>query len=283
MTAAPGMAASQAAALTFDNVQVRYPARASLAIAGVSLDATYGSVTAISGPNGSGKSTLVRALLRRIPLAAGRILIDGTPLSSVPLRLAARQVAVVPQREELAFPLSVREYVALGRFPHAGLWGGATTDDAAAVSAAVERTAIGDLAHRQTDELSGGEWQRVRIARALAQGGRTIVLDEPTTFLDVGHEMAVFELLAGLAASGMAVLLITHQLNLVARFADTVVLLHRGLVAAVGPPREVMAGATLERVYDWPLVVGQDPAVGAPMLIPLRSRDVPRSPSGLRP
>ncbi len=282
MTAASS-ATARTAALTFDNVQVRYPARPSLAIAGVSLDATYRSVTAISGPNGSGKSTLVRALLRRVPLAAGRILIDGTPLSSVPLRLAARQVAVVPQREELAFPLSVREYVALGRFPHAGLWGGVQTDDAAAIAAAIERTAIGDLAHRQTDELSGGEWQRVRIARALAQGGRTIVLDEPTTFLDVGHEMAVFELLAGLAAGGMAVLLITHQLNLVARFADTVVLLHRGAVAAVGPPREVMAGATLERVYDWPLVVGQDPAVGAPMLIPLRSRDVPRSPSGLRP
>ena len=270
-------------ALAFDNVQVRYRAGASLAIAGVSLDAPYGAMTAITGPNGSGKSTLVRALLRRVPLAGGRILVDGTPLSSVPLRVAARQVAVVPQREELAFSLSVREYVALGRFPHGGLWGGASTDDAAAVAAAVQRTGIGDLVHRQTDELSGGEWQRVRIARALAQGGHTIVLDEPTTFLNVGHEMAVFELLAGLASAGMAVVLITHQLNLVARFAHTVVLLHRGSVAAIGPPREVMAGATLERVYDWPLVVGQDPAVGAPMLIPLRSRDVPRSSSGHRP
>jgi iron complex transport system ATP-binding protein len=114
----------------------------------------------------------------------------------------------------------------------------------------------------------------------LAQGGDTIVLDEPTTFLDVGHEMAVFELLASLAAGGMAVLLITHQLNLVARFAQTVVLLHRGLVAATGSPVDVMAGPILERVYDWPLVVGRDPAVGAPMLIPLRSRDVPRSPAG---
>ena len=281
MTAGPS-SRSAVAALAFDNVQIRYPARPTLAIAGVSLEATYGTVTAISGPNGSGKSTLVRALLRRVPLAAGRILIDGTSLSSVPLRLAARQVAVVPQREELAFPLSVREYVMLGRFPHGRIWGGGSSDDAPAVAAAVARTGIDDLTMRQTDELSGGEWQRVRIARALAQGGRIIVLDEPTTFLDLGHEMAVFELLAGLAASGMAVLLITHQLNLVARFAHTVVLLHRGSVAAVGPPREVMAGATLERVYEWPLVVGQDPAVGAPMLSPLRSRDVPRS-SGPRP
>jgi len=282
MTAGMAGPTRTGAALTFDNVQVRYRARASLAIAGVSLDATYGTVTAITGPNGSGKSTLVRALLRRVPLAGGRILVDGTPLSSVPLRVAARQVAVVPQREELAFSLLVREYVALGRFPHGGVWGGASPDDAAAVAAAIQRTGITDLVNRQTDELSGGEWQRVRIARALAQGGNIMVLDEPTTFLDVGHEMAVFELLAGLAAAGMAVVLITHQLNLVARFAHSVVLLHRGTVAAVGAPREVMAGATLERVYEWPLVVGQDPAVGAPMLIPLRSRDLPRSSSGPR-
>jgi iron complex transport system ATP-binding protein len=132
----------------------------------------------------------------------------------------------------------------------------------------VSRTRIADLWSRHTDELSGGEWQRVRIARALAQGGDTIVLDEPTTFLDVAHEMTVFELLADLARGGMAVLLITHQLNLVARFAQHMVLLHRGIVAAVGTPRDVMVGETLERVYEWPLVVGQDPAVGAPMLIP---------------
>jgi iron complex transport system ATP-binding protein len=278
-SAVPSDPSVRAAALAFENVQIRYPAQSDLAVAGVTLEVMYGRITAVTGPNGSGKSTLVRALLRRIPLAAGRILVDGSPLVSVPLRVAARHVAVVPQREDLAFPLSVREYVALGRFPHIGVWGRSTAVDATAVATAVTRTAIEDLLSRQTDELSGGEWQRVRIARALAQGGDTIVLDEPTTFLDVGHEMAVFELLASLATGGMAVLLITHQLNLVARFAQTVVLLHRGLVAATGAPADVMAGPTLERVYDWPLVVGRDPAVGAPMLIPLRSRDVPRSPS----
>jgi iron complex transport system ATP-binding protein len=268
------------AALVFDGVQIRYASRATLAVAGVTLRADYGAVTAVTGPNGSGKSTLVRALLRRVPLVSGQILIDGAVLSSVPARVAARRVAVVPQREDLAFPLTVREYVALGRFPPASVWSRTTAEDRTAIDGAVGRTGIGDLWSRRTDELSGGEWQRVRIARALAQGGDTVVLDEPTTFLDVGHEMAVFELLADLAASGMAVLLITHQLNLVARFAQTVVLLHRGVVAAVGSPRDVMVGPTLERVYDWPLVVGQDPAVGAPMLIPLRARDVSRSPSG---
>jgi iron complex transport system ATP-binding protein len=125
---------------------------------------------------------------------------------------------------------------------------------------------------RRTDELSGGEWQRVRIARALAQGARALVLDEPTTFLDIAHEMAVFELLDALAREGQAVLLVSHQLNLVARFADHIILLHHGSIAAAGTPAEVMRGEVLERVYEWPLVVTRDPAVGAPVLVPLRGR-----------
>jgi iron complex transport system ATP-binding protein len=131
--------------------------------------------------------------------------------------------------------------------------------------------------HRSTAELSGGEWQRTRLARALAQGGDAIVLDEPTTFLDVAHEMAMFELFAELAAEGMAVMVVSHQLNLVARFAGHIVLLDGGRVAASGPPTDVMTGAVLERVYQWPLVVLRDPAVGAPALLPLRRSRRPRS------
>ena len=280
---APTRSTSTGEALRFDDVRIAYPGQSGLAVGGVTLQADHGAVTAITGPNGSGKSTLVRALLRRVPLAGGRILIHGVEHTALAPRIAARHVAVVPQREDLTFPLSVREYVALGRFPHAGLWGRSGVVDADAIASAVSRTAIESLLHRETDALSGGEWQRVRIARALAQGGDTVVLDEPTTFLDVAHEMAVFELLAALAASGMAVVLITHQLNLVARFAQTVVLLHRGVVAAIGSPRDVMDGPTLERVYEWPLVVGRDPAGGAPMLIPLRSRDLTRTSSNPRP
>jgi iron complex transport system ATP-binding protein len=186
----------------------------------------------------------------------------------------AKRVAVVTQREELAFPLGVEEYVALGRFPHLGGWRGARATDRAAVAWAMERAEVDAFARdqRTLTELSGGEWQRVRLARALAQEGEALVLDEPTTFLDVAHEMAVFELLHQLAADGLAVLLVSHQLNLVARFADEIVLLHDGRVAAAGRPDDVMQAAVLERVYEWPLVVTHDPAVGAPALVPLRVR-----------
>jgi iron complex transport system ATP-binding protein len=164
----------------------------------------------------------------------------------------------------------VREYVALGRYPHLGLWRAATSADDVAVDEALEQAGVSTLAGRDTDALSGGEWQRVRIARALAQKTPALVLDEPTTFLDVAHEMAIFELLSSLARSGLAVLLVSHQLNLVARFADTIVLLNEGKIATSGPPRDVMKADRLESIYGWPVVVTHDPAVGAPALVPLR-------------
>jgi iron complex transport system ATP-binding protein len=256
--------------IAFERVEVRYPRAPRAAVDEVSLDVPAGSVTAVAGPNGSGKSTLVRALLGRVPLSGGRIAVEGESARTLAPRELARRVAIVTQREEPTFPLPVRDYVALGRYPHTGPWGTTTAADRRAVAAAVDEAEVGELAGRRTDELSGGEWQRVRIARALAQGGRALVLDEPTAFLDVAHEMAVFELLARLAGRGMAVLLVSHQLNLVARFAHAIVLLHHGRVAAAGPPREVMQAGTLERVYEWPLVVTHDPAVGAPALVPLR-------------
>ncbi|MEX2178639.1 MAG: ABC transporter ATP-binding protein, partial [Gemmatimonadaceae bacterium] len=139
-----------------------------------------------------------------------------------------------------------------------------------AVEGAMRMAEVGALERRSVQELSGGEWQRVRFARALAQGGDAFVADEPTTFLDIAHEMAVFELLGRIAREGRAVLLVSHQLNLVARFADRLVLLHDGVVAAAGTVHEVMRAEILERVYAWPLVVTRDPAVGAPSLVPLR-------------
>jgi iron complex transport system ATP-binding protein len=256
--------------IRFEDVVLRYPRGDQPVVRGVTLEALRGQMTALVGPNGSGKSTLVRALLGRLSPERGRVTIDGVSMAGLDRRAISRVVAIVPQREEPAFPSSVRDYVALGRYPHATWRNALGAGDRAAVAAAIERAGIGALAGRRTDELSGGEWQRARIARALAQGGEAIVLDEPTTFLDIAHEMAVFELLHGLARSGHAVLLVSHQLNLVARFADRIVLLHGGEVAAAGEPGDVMRGDVLERVYEWPLVVSRDPAVGAPVLVPLR-------------
>ena len=258
--------------IAFTHVSVRYRGSRVRALDDVSITAPAGTLTAVVGPNGSGKSTLVRALVGQVPLEQGAITVDDLPMRDDVRGALARRVAVVTQREEPAFALGVRQYVALGRYPHLGLWRGPTRADAEAIDRAVERTEIEPYLDRTITELSGGEWQRVRLARALAQGGGSLVLDEPTTFLDVGHEMAVFELLDALARQGMAVLLVSHQLNLVARFAQSIVLLHRGTVAAAGTPADVMQGPTLERVYEWPLVVTRDPAVGAPALVPLRGR-----------
>ena len=256
--------------IAFRDAVIRYRHAGANAVDGVSFAAPDGALTAVAGPNGSGKSTLVRALLQLEPMRAGSATVDDQPLAALDRRALARRVAIVPQRESLVFALPVREYVAFGRYPHEGPWRAAGADDAAAIERAITLAGVAEFAARSTHELSGGEWQRVRIARALAQGGRTLVLDEPTTFLDVAHEMAMFELFARLAHDGMAVLLVSHQLNLVARFADQIVLLHHGRVAAAGAPAQVMRGDVLERVYDWPLMITRDPAVGAPALIPLR-------------
>jgi iron complex transport system ATP-binding protein len=260
--------------ISFRDVVVRYDT-GKAAVDGVSFDAAPGVLTALVGPNGSGKSSLVRALLARVPVPQGRITLAGVETRAMPRRELALRLAVVSQREEPAFPVRVHEYVALGRYPHRGAWTPPTPADAEAVRRALHAADATEVADRMTDALSGGEWQRVRLARAIAQETDAIVLDEPTTFLDIAHEMSCFELLSDLAETGKTVLVVSHQLNLVARFAHTVILLASGRVAASGPPDEVMRGETLERVYEWPLVISRDPAVGAPTLVPLRKRRPP--------
>ncbi len=235
--------------IAFENVVVRYPRAAVNALDGVTLTVVPGKVTALAGPNGSGKSTLVRALVKRVPLSAGVIAIDGKSIADLSPADVARSAAVLPQREDTAFPLSVREYVSLGRFPHLGLWRARSAADERAVATAISRAGIEAFANRRTDE--------------------------PTTFLDVAHEMAIFELLASLAASGLAVLLVSHQLNLVARFADEIVLLDKGHVAGRGAPENVLEPALLERVFEWPMSVARDPDTGRPAVMPLRRPNQP--------
>jgi iron complex transport system ATP-binding protein len=242
---------------------VRYAGEPARALDGVSLTVTPGRLVAVAGPNGSGKTTLVRALLGHRPADAGAALLDGTPVRQWKPAAIARGVGVVAQREEIVFPLTVRQTVLLGRYPHLGPLAAEGEADRAAVEAALRRCDIGGLAERRVDSLSGGEWQRVRVARALAQEPRVLVLDEPSAALDVRHEMELFELIRGLVSGGIAGLVITHQLNLAARFADRIVLLTGGRVVADGAPDAVFRPEVLARVFEWPLAVTRLPD-GAP-------------------
>lgn len=261
---------SASTALRFIDVSLAYARGKKAVVRDVSIVAPAGAITAIVGPNGSGKSSLVRGVLGLMPEPSGQIMAGDVDLLLAPRRKVSQLVAVMPQRESLAFPMLVRDYVALGRSPFQGVWDAIGDRDDLLIEDAMRRADVLSFAMRRTDELSGGEWQRVRLARTLAQDTPILLLDEPTTFLDIAHEMATFETLSREARGGRAVILVSHTLTLVARFADQIVLMHDGRVAAAGAPREVMQAAILEAVYGWPLVISHDPAVGAPTLVPLR-------------
>jgi iron complex transport system ATP-binding protein len=250
---------------------VRYPGASGRALDGVSLAVGPGELVAVAGPNGSGKTTLVRALLGHLAADDGEALLDGRPVREWRAAAIARGVGVVTQREEIVFPLTVWQTVLLGRYPHLGPMAAEGPADRQAVDAALRRCDIEWLAERRVDSLSGGEWQRVRIARALAQEPRILVLDEPSAALDVRHEMELFELIRSLVSGGIAGLVITHQLNLAARFADRIVLLAGGRVLAEGGPEAVFRPDVLARVFEWPLAVTRLPD-GAPQAFAERRR-----------
>ncbi|HET9947333.1 MAG TPA: ABC transporter ATP-binding protein, partial [Longimicrobiales bacterium] len=258
--------------LAAEGLVVRYPGAAAPAVDGVDLDVAPGTFHAVLGPNGSGKSTLMRALLGAVPRAGGRVLLDGRPLEAWSRRELARSVGAVPQAETIAFPLTTRELVAMGRYPHLGPLASEGEEDRRAVRRALEACGVAELGARDVATLSGGELQRARIARALAQEPRALVLDEPTASLDVRHEMEILELLRRAAGEGITVLLITHGLDVAAQFADHLVLLSQGRVAAEGPPGEVLREDVLERVYGWPIAVRPDPLTGLPRVTPVRAR-----------
>ncbi|HYL21324.1 MAG TPA: ABC transporter ATP-binding protein [Gemmatimonadales bacterium] len=254
------------------DVSYRYPGAASDALAAVSLAVAAGEVHAVLGPNGSGKTTLVRVALGLAPPAAGGAAILGRPAQAWSRRDLARVVGVVTQREDHLFPQRVRETVLLGRYARLSLWGAERAEDHAAVERALARCDVSALAHRWIWTLSGGEYQRVRLARALAQEPRLLVLDEPTASLDVRHEMRLFELVRTLAdRDGLAVLLITHHVNLAARFADRVLLLADGRPAGDGAPADVLTRDTVERVFAWPVSIAS--FEGRPQVIPLRQKE----------
>jgi len=261
---APDVPAFQTTALT-----VRYPGAARPALDGVDVCVPGGLLYAVLGPNGSGKSTLMRALLGVLRPERGEARVQGRAAHDWPRRDLARAVGAVSQTESVTFPVSVRELVAMGRYPHLGPLGAEGEHDREAVRLALERCDATALADRPVTTLSGGEFQRVRIARALAQEPSALALDEPTAGLDIRHEMSILRLLREAADGGTTVLLITHHLDLAARFADRMLLLEDGRVAVEGTPEQVMREEVLSAVYGWPLVVGRDPVTGAPRVTPL--------------
>ncbi|HEY7479581.1 MAG TPA: ABC transporter ATP-binding protein [Gemmatimonadales bacterium] len=250
---------------------VRY-GPAHLALDGVSCAVDQRRFLAVVGPNGSGKTTLVRALSGLVPLERGEVRLDDRPLGEWSRPALARVLAVVPQGEEVVFPLRVDETVMLGRYARLGPLAAPGSADRAAVAQALERCDVAGLRARTIDSLSGGEWQRVRLARALAQEPRILVLDEPTTALDLRHEMELFELVRRLVDDGLAGLVITHHMNLAARFADRMLLLSAGHVAAEGAPADVLRPDTLREVFGWPVAVTHW-CDGSPQVVPLRPQE----------
>ena len=235
----------------------------------VSLSVGPGQFVAVLGPNGSGKTTLVRLALGALVPLAGSVTIGDTPAHEWPRQKLARIVGVVPQREDNLFPQRVRETVLLGRYPHLSMWGRERADDHAAVQRALAACDVEQLADRWVWSLSGGEYQRVRIARALAQEPKLLVLDEPGVSLDLKHEMGLFELARGLVDTrGLGVLMITHDLNLAARFADSLLLLSEGRAIAAGEPGAVLTQDVVESVFAWP--VAMQTIDGRPQMVPLR-------------
>jgi iron complex transport system ATP-binding protein len=242
--------------LALEHATVRLPGTAAPQLADVSLAVAAGECVAIVGPNGAGKTTALRALLGLVPLVHGDARLLGCPAARWDRAALAREVAVVSQREEPAFPLLVHEAVAMGRYPYLGPWRRPGAADREAVARALARADVTHLAERWVGTLSGGEWQRVRLARALAQQPRALVLDEPTASLDLRHEMELFELVSDLVRrDGIAALVVSHHVNAAARFADRLVLLAAGRLLADGAPPSVLVADRLTDVFGWPVAV----------------------------
>ena len=253
--------------LAFDDVAVDVGGRSVLQ--GVSLSLEPGEVVGLAGANGAGKTTLFRAASRVVSPTRGEIRLGDTPIASMSRRALARALAVVPQDVGLAFPFRAGEVVLMGRAPHVGGLGFESEADVRCARHALAALGIEELADRSMLELSGGERQLVLVARALAGEPEVLLLDEPTSHLDLRHRTAVFEQVRAFAAAGGTALAVSHDLTLAARVCDRIALLAEGRLAAVGPPREVLTPERLESVFGVEAEVLDAPD-GAPLVIPRR-------------
>jgi len=252
---------SQKGMLKVHNISVKYGTR--IIVSDVSFELGTPTIVALIGPNGAGKTTLIRSLNGTVPISQGEIELDGKKLNELSRREIARNIAVVAQENETKFPVTVLEYVLSGRFANGSAFGWETETDIAIARKALEECDLGEFYHRLMNELSGGERQRVVLARAIATDARILLLDEPTANLDLAHQALMFRLVRercrGCNASAIV---ITHDLNLAAEFADEVLLLKGGEVFAYGKPKDVLTETNLNEVYDVQVLLDENPASG---------------------
>ena len=235
----------------------------------VDLDVPAGRISVIVGANACGKSTLLKTMSRLLAPESGTVVLDGRRIDQIPTKELARSLGLLPQQPIAPEGIVVSELVGRGRHPHQKLFRSWTTEDDVAVAHALDATGVNDLADRPIDELSGGQRQRVWIAMALAQETGVLLLDEPTTFLDVSHQVEVLDLLTDLnRRRGTTIVMVLHDINLAARYADHLFALRRGRLVASGPPSDVITRELIRDVFDLDSLVIDDPVSGSPMVLP---------------
>jgi iron complex transport system ATP-binding protein len=232
------------------------------------LEVRPGEILALIGPNGVGKTTLLRVMGRLLRPLAGRVSLDGTDIWQMRPRQAAMRIARVPQFSQAAWPYTVRQAVQLGRFPQRGWLGAYRAADETIIAEALAATGLRELGDRPITELSGGEYQRVLIARALAQTPEVLLLDEPVAHLDLKYQVSILELVQGLARGGLAVAVSLHDLNHASFFADRLALFRPGGLEAIGSPTEIIQTDLLGRVYGTTVLVEKHGRTGTPMVLP---------------
>jgi len=254
--------------LRADHVSLRYGD--DVVVSDLDLDVPSEGVTMIVGANGCGKSTLLRALARLLKPSAGSVLLDGRPIHELSTRTVARTLGLLPQTPLAPDGITVAELVARGRHPHRGWFGQHDAHDDLAVAEALALTGTTELAQRPVDELSGGQRQRVWIAMALAQEPSILLLDEPTTYLDIAHQIDVLDLLVDLSRDrGTAVVVVLHELNLAIRYADHLVAMRDGRIVAAGSPAEIVTPELVAEVFGLDALIVPDPVSNTSLVVPI--------------